>query len=152
MVSMMIFSMITKKTKNKTIASRWDRSQLISLKKSYLLKNHLGLVLINKLSLFLRKADLLCRSLAILRYLLFILGLKDLRQSNHLQVLLAMSKETRSTETGNMCFLIERVLEEEFSQKLQEIFLGLKEILLDLEVICKLLNLVIMEMPSFTEH
>jgi hypothetical protein len=148
----MIFSTIMKKTKDKTIVSQWGRNQLISLRKSCLLKNHQDLVLINKLNWFLRRADLLCRSLAILLYLLFILGLKDLHQSNHLQVLLIMSKETRSTETENICFLIERVLEEEFSQKLQGIFLGLKEILLDLEVICKLLNLVIMEMPSFTKH
>jgi hypothetical protein len=148
----MIFSTIMKKTKDKTIVSQWGRNQLISLRKSCLLKNHQDLVLINKLNWFLRRADLLYRSLAILLYLLFILGLKDLHQSNHLQVLLIMSKETRSTETENICFLIERVLEEEFSQKLQGIFLGLKEILLDLEVICKLLNLVIMEMPSFTKH
>ena len=55
-------------------------------------------------------------------------------------------------ETENMCFLIEGVMEEEFSPKLQEISRGLKEILLDQEATWKLVNLVIMEMLSFTEH
>lgn len=152
LVPMKIYSMIMRSTRRGTIVSPCVPNQLISLRKNCLIRNLLDLELINKLIWCPNKEDSLSPSLQILLCPSSIPRLKDFPQLSHLQDPLIMSKEIHLTAVESMCYLIVRATEGEFSQGLQEIFLGVLDKRQDLEATSRLVSSDTMEMPIITKH